>query len=451
MIDADPRKRFHADLRAKLPAHAERATWSAERIADHQRDQLRLLLAHAKEHSRYYAERLRNIDPSTFELEDLRRLPVLHKTEMMEHFDDIATVPELRRDAVEAHLERSGAELDLLADHLCLASGGSSGQRGVYLWRWDAMSDYTLGCLRRSLAQVAALGAGPGEVAFASVSAPAPIHATNAIGALLSGDLLEVHRLSATWPIERIVAELDGLQPLGLTAFPSVLVRLAREQQAGRLNLHLLAVSGTSEPFPAAAQTLVAQAFGIPPTNVFGSTEGLCGSSVAGEIPIDLSCDLAIVELVDSHGAPVPPGTPSSRVLVTNLVNRTQPLVRFVLDDSMVQQPPAADHGHIRVTVDGRSDEAFRYGDTVVHPITVRSVMVHQRHIAEYRVHQTEDGIILEVLESGPVDHDALTTELAHALADAGMPAAQVHVQRSDYIPAHPQTGKVQRFVSMSR
>jgi len=50
---------------------------------------VRALLAVAIERSPFHARRLSGIDPTTFELADLARLPVMTKAEMMHHFDDM--------------------------------------------------------------------------------------------------------------------------------------------------------------------------------------------------------------------------------------------------------------------------------------------------------------------------------------------------------------------------
>jgi phenylacetate-CoA ligase len=71
--------------------------------------------------------------------------------------------------------------------------------------------------------------------------------------------------------------------------------------------------------------------------------------------------DLCIVELVDSANQPVPPGVPSAKVLVTNLYNLTQPLIRYELADSFVRQPDAPGHGHLQARVHGRADEVLHY------------------------------------------------------------------------------------------
>jgi len=67
--------------------------------------------------------------------------------------------------------------------------------------------------------------------------------------------------------------------------------------------------------------------------------------------------DLCIVELVGADNRPVTPGVPSAKVLVTNLYNVTQPLIRYELTDTFIRQPDAAEHGYLRARVQGRNDE----------------------------------------------------------------------------------------------
>ena len=40
------------------------------------------------------------------------------------------------------------------------------------------------------------------------------------------------------------------------------------------------------------------------------------------------------------------PGVASAKVLVTNLYNRLQPLIRYELGDSFTRQPDSHGHGH---------------------------------------------------------------------------------------------------------
>jgi phenylacetate-CoA ligase len=67
--------------------------------------------------------------------------------------------------------------------------------------------------------------------------------------------------------------------------------------------------------------------------------------------------DLCIVELVGADNRPVTPGVSSAKVLVTNLYNVTQPLIRYELTDTFIRQPDTAEHGYLRVRVQRRNDE----------------------------------------------------------------------------------------------
>ena len=123
-----------AELTGRLGPYTERLGWDASQLAHHQRERLRLLLAHAAGHSPFHARRLRGLDPSRFELADLPRLPVMTKAEMMAQFDAVATDRRLSKHQVEQHLAASAREPSLLLDeYVCLASGGSSGLRGVFV------------------------------------------------------------------------------------------------------------------------------------------------------------------------------------------------------------------------------------------------------------------------------------------------------------------------------
>jgi phenylacetate-CoA ligase len=369
---ADQRQREArlARVRAALPGHLERRTWSSGRIRAHQRDRLRALLRHAKSRSRFHAERLAGVDPARFELGDLPTLPTMTKAEMMAGLDGLLTDARLSRAVLEEHLARSAAGAsELFGGHVVLASGGSSGERGVFVYGAGAIVDYTLGLVRNGLARLLSIGQPPpGEVPMAMVAAASPIHVTRALPELFSGDLLAVTSIPVTLPLPEVVTRLNRAQPVLLQGYPSVLSLLAEERAAGRLRIAPVAVTGSSEQFQPDARARVAAAFGVGVVDQFGSTEGVLGSSAPDDATIVLASDLAIVELVDEGNRPVPPGTPSAKVLVTNLMNPTQPLIRYELTDRFVQQPDAAEHGHLRVTVEGRADELLGYDGVVVHP-----------------------------------------------------------------------------------
>ena len=229
--------RFSRALAERLDGHIERLSWDADRLRRHQRDQLRALLGHATEHSPFHAGRLRGIDPERFELEQLSELPVMSKAQMMDCFDELLTDRRLMRERTEQQLEASAREPDLVCgQYVCLASGGSSGLRGVFVQSVEEYAEFAASVLRRAMARAKAAGGPPPEgVPVAIVAAAAPVHSSGFAAAVARGYPVRMTSIPATLPVQEIVRQLNEAQPPMVLAHASTLVLLAGEQQVGRL------------------------------------------------------------------------------------------------------------------------------------------------------------------------------------------------------------------------
>jgi phenylacetate-CoA ligase len=448
---AEARERVQALIAQRAPEHLARLSWSAEQIAACQRDRLRALLAHAKERSPFHARRLADVDPARFELADLRALPVMTKADLMGAFDDVVTDRRLGRGLAEEALAATGTEpVPLFGEYVCMSSGGSSGVRGVFALDLSAMADFILSINRQPMRRMLASGGlPPGGVTLALVAARSAVHATGGAASWTAGGAVHYACVPVTLPLEEIVAELNRIQPFGLGGYPSMLARLARERCAGRLRIAPTSVSCTSENLLPEWREAIAKGFGVPVVNVFGSTEGLVGVSEPDELPLSFNSDFCIVELVDETGAPVPDGAPSARILLTNLANRAQPLIRYAIDDRVVRHAPAAGHGHLRATVEGRSGDVLSFGATEIHPLVIRSVLTHTRAAVDYQVRQTARGIDVAVLADGPLDVEHLRGALASALSGAGLANPEVAVRRVPALERHGDTGKLRRVIPL--
>lgn len=66
--------------------------WSIEQLESYQLEQLKELITFAKANSEYYKDKLKNIDVTAFtSLDDIKKLPVLSKTDVIEHNEVIHT------------------------------------------------------------------------------------------------------------------------------------------------------------------------------------------------------------------------------------------------------------------------------------------------------------------------------------------------------------------------
>jgi phenylacetate-coenzyme A ligase PaaK-like adenylate-forming protein len=449
------RDEMQSALVASYPELIARTSWSRQQILAHQLDRLRGLLAHAVAHSPFHARRLAGIDIDAVEPDDLSALPVMTKTEMMNEFDDVVTDPRLTHRDVEDELAAAGREpAVLLGSYLALASGGSSGERGVFVLGPAGATEFYGSVTRGLVARIAAMGGPPpGGLPVAIVGASSPVHATGTAQPITAGGPLPFRftAVPVTLPLPEIVAQLEALQPPALFGYPTILARIAAEQQAGRLRIAPRIVTCTSETCTRELRTAIRDGFGVPLIDSFGSTEGLVGSSPPDDEEIVFAEDGCIIELVDDHNDPVPTGTPSAKILVTNLYNRVQPLIRYAISDRLVAAPAVTEHGYLRARVEGRSDEVFHYSDVDVHPLVVRSVLVATPDVLEYQVRQTATGVDVTAVADHDLDVAGLRGRLAEALSHAGLTRPDVTVRAAPGVARHPQTGKLRRFVPLPR
>jgi phenylacetate-CoA ligase len=442
------RARMAAAIGGRMAGHVERLGWDAGQLADLQRARLRVLLARAIDRSPFHAARLAGINPARFELADLTRLPVMTKAQMMDHFDEVVTDRRVRRQPVEAHLAASAAEPALLfGDYVCLVSGGSSGLRGVFVQTAEEYAEFAASLMRRAMA---AFLAGGGQLAdglvAGIVAAASPVHSSGMAAATAAGPPLRLISAPATWPAAAILECLNAAQPPALIGHASKLAELAGEQSAGRLRLRLRAVTSVSEMLTAEDRQVIGTAFGVPVINAFVSTEGLVGHSEPGGLVLTFASDTCIAECVDEAGRPVPDGTASARVLVTNLHNLTQPLIRYELTDRFTPAGASA-AGFLRASVEGRSEDAFRYGTTTVHPCALTTALLRAGQVREYQVRQTARGADITVVADAGLDDAALTAAVEQSPRQAGVAQPHVTINRAEAIARDPRTGKARRFV----
>lgn len=439
-----------AALNAGLFEQIGRRTWSAQQIHQTQSQGLQTLLSYAIEHSPFHRNRLSGIDLSHLDPSDLSRLPIMTKAEMMEALDEVFTDRRLRRHDVESALAATrDGPVPILGDFVALATGGCSGHRGTFVYDRTGITSFMSAVARPPLDSPLQPAARRPRIAM--VTAPTAVHATGLTIAFTAGGDAPVHTdaLPATLPIDVIVQRLNALQPDELSGYATMLVRLAAEANAGRLRISPTQVHSTSETLLPEMRAAVREAFGVSVFDGFGSTEGLVGKTGPDDDVFTFNTDMCIVELVDADNRPVPPGVPSAKVLVTNLYNFVQPLIRYELTDAFDRQPDSTEHGYLRARVQGRSDETLRYRTTTIHPITIRSVMVRTPELVDYQVRQTVCGIDVFAISSDSIDLEDLAARLRHALLDAGLSRPIVTVHPVDRLSRHPVSGKIRRIVPL--
>ena len=137
-----------------------------------------------------------------------------------------------------------------------------------------------------------------------------------------------------------MVRALNDYQPDIMVMPPSAATRLADEQAAGRLAIRPRTILSSGEVLTDAARARFRAAWGADLYDTYVMTEtGLIGAECPQRGGIHISEDLVIVESVDEQHQPVPHGTAGAKVLVTNLTNYAQPLIRYEVPDRITVSP----------------------------------------------------------------------------------------------------------------
>jgi phenylacetate-coenzyme A ligase PaaK-like adenylate-forming protein len=167
-----------------------------------------------------------------------------------------------------------------------------------------------------------------------------------------------------------------------------------------------------------------------------------------------LNEDIAVCEPIDIGGLPVADGTPAAKLLVTNVVNRVLPLIRYELTDEvtfLAEPNPDPWTGRRIADVQGRLDDMFTYATgVVVHPHVFRSALGRRQGILDYQVRQLPRGADIAIRTTEPVNLQDLTGELVGVLTHLGLGHPEVSIRVVADFNRQAGTGKLRRFVPLS-
>ena len=427
----------------------QRDAWSRERMLEHQRDGLRSLIRHAVASSPYYREVL---GPGA-ESADLADLPTLTKTVLMEEFDRVVTDRRLRLAELEPFLEAADAGGLYLGEYRIFSTSGTTGVPGLFPYS-QAEFAHWVSVFVRSFARLGMTG----ETRIAGIGAPGALHLSRQVIAAMMAGRTGSSRLSVTTPLDEMAAALEAYQPEVIGGYPSVIALLAEEQLQGRLAISPRVVLTSSEVLTDDAAARIEAAWSKPVQGYFSTEVGVIAAGSLDHVGLHV-CEEAIVEVVDEDNRPVPPGTLGSKVLLTNLVNYAQPLIRYELSDSveLAAGPDPSGRPYDRIVrIDGRSDDVLRLpakggGTVVVHPYRIRAPFVQLLDVLQYQVVQRENGLVVRVVPRAGDERgleERVRRAICAALAAAGA-ASWIRVELVDAIEREPgHAAKVKLVVS---
>jgi phenylacetate-coenzyme A ligase PaaK-like adenylate-forming protein len=258
----------------------------------------------------------------------------------------------------------------------------------------------------------------------------------------------------------RLVAQLNGFGPALLGGYASVLRLLATEQQAGRLQVHPMLVLSTAEGLPPDERDRLELAFGAVVREVYGCTESGYSAYGCAQGWLHLLEDWVIVEPVDADHRPVPPGTVSSTVLITNLANRVQPIIRYDVGDRVLVRPdpcPCGDPAPA-IRVQGRASDVLTFpaadgsGVVTVPPLALGTVVDRTPGVELFQIVQTgPTRLSVRLLPDAGADPERVRAGvregIAAVLTDLGL--ANVTVESAPEPPEQTTGGKYRTVIPL--
>lgn len=278
---------------------------------------------------------------------------------------------------------------------------------------------------------------------------------------VLTRAMVDMRAFSIMDPTEKVVHQLNLFRPHYLHGYPTFVEALAHERLQGRLAIDPEFISLGSEPFSLTARQAISRAFPRAQlSETYGATECLAIANQCSAGRLHVNEDLVIMEPVDATNRPVPVGVASDKVLVTNLVNRAQPLLRYEITDSVTLMGDDCPCGSpmASVRVEGRADDTIFLEDATgrfsAHPpVPFEALFLGVRGLRQYQlVHEAQNRLLVRVVAEPGAEEDLglrVRETFASYLAGRGLDGAvRTTVEVLDEIPRQPDSHKIRQIYS---
>lgn len=403
------------------------------------------LVAHARRTTPLWQERLQGIDPAL--PVNLAQIRPITKDEIMARFEDSVQARALARAEVES-FTREHQKIGALykGRYVIATSSGTTGAVGYFVsdkGSWAAINGALFArILRHKLIPSEILRFSYGRRYRMAMTIATEGHFITRLVSkfrpLLTRAMVDMRSYSVMSPLEATIERLNRFRPHYLHSYPTYLEVLAHAQLEGRLTIRPEFISLGSEPVSPQARAVIRTAFPTAEmSETYGATECLVMANQCRHGSLHVNEDLCILEPVDRNGRPVPIGTPSDKVYVTNLINRAQPLLRYELGDSITVLGEACPCGSPMTTIriEGRSDDTFFFADASgrfqAHaPIPFECLLLNVQGIAQYQlVHEVQNHLRIRFVP--------------HSGADSGQVGRRLDERFRSYLEENQLAGSV--------
>ena len=355
-------------------------------LRSYQKQRVLRQLAYFKEHSPYFKAL------SVHSFEDFRKLPLMNKEFMMEHFNALNSVGIDRDEALslaidgEKQREFSGKLRGISVG----LSSGTSGARGLFLVSDRERALWAGTVLAKFLPKGKLFGH---RIAFF-------LRADNNLYETIDSKLIRFRYFDLLRDMGENLSELADYRPTLLVAPPSVLLGIARAMERGELRINPEKVISVAEVLRAEDAAYLKAQFGLPVIHqAYQCTEGFLGY-VCECGNFHLNEELVLIEreyLDETRFVPI----------VTDFSRQSQPIVRYRLNDILVEKRghcPCGNPATLIRYIEGREDDVFYFAgicqkEVAVFPDFISRCVIYAEGVQNYKVVQDGSAHVTVFLE----------------------------------------------------
>ena len=418
-----------------------------------QQSRLKALISYVKANSPYFAELYKDIDENS----PLTDLPATNKKEMMSNFDAWMTDRAITKSKVEefmSDVSNVGTKLD--GKYLVYATSGSTGNPCIMLYDETTISvSSAIGALRSFARE---------EDMSKFMKSGKKTMALFADGGFYLGcGSVRYNLKKMPWkknimktcdvrkPTAEIVKVHNEYQPPMIGCYPTAMEVLAAEQEQGRLNINPAVIMTGGEKLTDEVRQHLSDVFGCYVQTNYSCTEGGTMACECTEKHFHVNDDWVILEAVDENNNPVPFGTQSAKVLLTNLANKICPIIRFEITDRIVMHNEPCKCGNTRpwLTIEGRTDDILCFENGVkIAPMLLYAVLKEVHEIKRFQLtQQKDDRLELRLVADNKAEAFAAAKKAVEEYLARNNVVTEVYM--SDELPAaHPVSGKFKHIIA---
>lgn len=392
-------------IRALLLTHKADKLPTERRLVLRQ-ERLQKLVDYVRANSPYFADLYKWLDHKI----NLTDLPTTNKIMMMENFDEWLTDRAVTKGKVEifmSDLSNVGKKLD--GKYLVYTTSGSTGSPCIVLYDDTAINVSSAIGVLRSFARKSDLRAfmksgGKTIALFADNGFYLGTGSVKHTLRKMPWKKKKMKTFDVRNPIAKITDVLNEYQPSMIGCYPTAMELLATEQENGNLHISPSIIMTGGEKLNDDVRERLSKTFGCYIQTNYSCTEGGTIACECAEKHFHINDDWVIVEAVDENNNPVPFGTQSAKILLTNLANRICPIIRFEITDRVTIYNELCKCGNPRMwlTLEGRTDDILQFSNGVrIAPLSLYVVLKEIKGIERFQiVQQDNDKLELRITAS---------------------------------------------------